>query len=395
MSQWWSWEQELVPSPPSSPGTASPSPFPSLADNDPGLTLPQDFLPAQRFPSQALGGRCETCTPGSSHRGKPPRVALGVGKRGGVSRESHGRERSAMPFAGAGNPPLSPEAGGGSMEHLSSPRLCPPQVCLRRRVQAGGPTPVGTSPRETLHTGLFAASETRAAASSASPQGGRVRTGPCGAHQGPSCGCRQPRPTKGSVHPSCGSKPTAPPWPRPQPLQVLQGSGRCAAPAPPGLEVLGWLRLGQGGGMSSCHFGLPCAGGVCSAPRPPAAQIHTRHHLAVFLVLQDRQSPSVSQCTQETHGHDLPEGPPPPQPSALGGMRMQKSCQSPSPSPPQLGHLQPPNLSKAAHPGLGTAAACGSAGPGDPQGGCLQPHQSPASLGLNFLERQSAKCPVK
>lgn len=82
-----------------------------------------------------------------------------------------------------------------------------------------------------------------------------------------------------------------------------------AAPGPSGLGVLGWLRLGQDGGMPSCHFGLPGAGGVCSALHPPAAQIHTRHHPAMFIVLQDRQSPSVSHCPKDRHGHDLPEGP--------------------------------------------------------------------------------------
>lgn len=109
----------------------------------------------------------------------------GAENRGGVSQKSHGREQSGPRGSGAicqhrksSLRLLKPRA---SVEHLSGSRLCPPWVHQpgAAMVGAGGgshtavPLRWGTSSRERLQTRLmFACCETRAAPSSAGPQGG-------------------------------------------------------------------------------------------------------------------------------------------------------------------------------------------------------------------------------
>lgn len=147
----------------------------------------------------------------------------------------------------AGNPPqcLKPK---GSVEHLSSSRLSPgsPGGC-RQGILCHILLQWDQQSGEDAHPPRVC-SERRAAASTASPWGGRVGTGLCRARQGPLCGCHHPRLIKGSGRSSCCFQTHGPTLTL---ISAAPGPSRLRDPLgrqDPGAR----LRLGQGGRMTFC-----------------------------------------------------------------------------------------------------------------------------------------------
>lgn len=215
-------------------------------------------------------------------------------------------------------------------------------------------------------------------------------TGPCGARQRPSCVCRQPRSTKGSGCPSCGSR-----WrsrfqthsstlTRPRPLRVLHGLGGPCRARDPRAQLAGVAEAGAGWWDATGPLWAPtsaCPTLSCSLdPQPDSSRcVHGAPGQAEPLSIP---SHSGDKWVSPWPCH-LPEEPSP-QPRALGRMRMPKPRHSPSPSPPELSLLPSQNPSNVAHSWPGTAAACGFAGPGEVWRVCLQPHQSPHFAAAKF-----------